>query len=484
MINLDSPATSLERAREQNERIGRGLFVSATCAFVGIAVPLVIRGAPLADDFNNCVAPVELGFGGFMAASWHLLGAIRPARFLEILLSGGICRTLPFGVAIVLSLIVTLAVAWQVRGLLTDLGVARIWADVGGALWLLQPLGTEAGLWPAAFHVPLGLLFAVGAVRLYCRGRLGGAAAATLAAALSVEQVILPLPFVAWLVAPAAQRRRAAVISAVIGLLVITTFFMWPGANPRLRTTGLERLSGLVENPTFYVGYPAVGLGLHSIPLAIVWAAPWSVAILAAAAILGWQIGPQLVAASRPMSTRERVRGLTAIAAIVLLANVVVVLAVPQQGSPRVFAPTWLVLAIGAAWAGAHINWRRARTLGVCSAVFAAGAVLSLALSASVRLRSADFTARASRLIAARIPDGGRVAVCQVRRTVVEPAPRGAYAVHEFMEDWAAERALEYYTGRHATFILAGDLLGQPCPAAKDVDAVIRFDELLAAPHP
>jgi hypothetical protein len=161
---------------------------------------------------------------------------------------------------------------------------------------------------------------------------------------------------------------------------------------------------------------------------------------------------------------------------------VVVVLAVPQQGSPRVFAPTWLVLAIGGAWAGAYTNWRHARALGVCTAVFAVGAVLSLALSASVRLRSADFTARATRLIAARVPDGGRVAVCQVRRTVVEPAPRGAYAVHEFMEDWSAERALEYYTGHHATFYLAGDLWDRPCPAAKDVDAVIPFDELVAAP--
>jgi hypothetical protein len=247
---------------------------------------------------------------------------------------------------------------------------------------------------------------------------------------------------------------------------------------------GLERLTSLVDNPTFYIGYPAVGLGLHSIPLAIVWAFPWSAAVLAAAAILGWRIGPQLVAASRPISTRDRVRGLTAIAAVVVLANVVVVLAVPQQGSPRVFAPTWLVLAIGGAWAGACTNWRRPRALGLCIAVFAAGAVLSLALSASVRLRSADFTARATRLIAARIPDGGRVAVCQVRRTVVEPAPRGAYAVHEFVEDWAAERALQYYTGRHATVYLAGDLWAQPCPAANGVDAVIRFDELLAAPRP
>jgi len=481
VIHVDRRAVSPEHPHERNERFGRALFASAVCAFVGIAVPLVIRGAPLADDFNNCVAPVELGFGGFMVASWHLLGAIRPARFLEILLTGSICRSLPFGVAILVSLIVTLAVAWQVRGLLRDLGVSGLWADVGGALWLLQPLGTEAGLWPAAFHVPLGLVLGVAAVRLYHRGRLGWAAAANVAAALSVEQIILPLPLAAWLVTPLAQRRRATAISALIGVLVIATFFMWPGANPRLRTGALGHLTGLINNPTFYVGYPAVGLGVHSIPLAIVWAFPWSIAVLLTAAIVGWRIGPRAVRASRPVGTRDQVRGLAAIAAIVVLANVVVVFAVPQQGSPRVFAPTWLVLAIGGAWAGARTNWRRPRTLGVCAAVFAAGAVLSLAFSASVRLRSADFTARATRVVAARTRDGGRVAVCDVQRTVVQPAPRGAYAVHEFLEDWAAERALQYYTGRHATIYLAGDLWNSPCPPAKDVDAVIRFDELLAA---
>jgi hypothetical protein len=469
---------------QPTDRIGRAVLAVAVAAFVLIAIPVLWRGAPLADDFNNCVGPRELGFGDFIAWSWHLLGAIRPARFLEILVTASICGSLPFGVAIMVSLIATLAVAFQVRGLLRDLGIPDLWANLGGSLWLLQPLGTEAGLWPAALHVPLGLIFTVAAVRLYLRGRLGWAAAANLAAALSVEQIILPLPLAAWLVAPLAQRRRAAATSSVIGLLVIAMFFIWPGANPRLRTGVLDHLIGLIDNPAFYVGYAAVGLGLHSIPLAIVWAFPWSVAVLMAAAPLGWRIGPQLVAASRSVSTRERLRGLTAFAAIAVLANVVVALAVPQQGSPRVFAPTWLVLSVGGAWAGGCTDWRRPKLFGACIAVFAAGAVLSLALSTSVRLRSADFTAGATRLLAARVPEGGRVAVCQVRRTVVEPAPRGAYAVHEFLEDWSAERALQYYTGHHATIYLAGDLWDRPCPAASDVDLVIRFDELVAATRP
>ena len=98
-----------------SERIGRALSWHRGLAFVAIAIPVVWRGAPLADDFNNCVAPVELGLGGFIAASWHQLGAIRPARFLEILLTAA-SAALPFGVAIVVPLLADpgrgLAGAW------------------------------------------------------------------------------------------------------------------------------------------------------------------------------------------------------------------------------------------------------------------------------------------------------------------------------------------------------------------------------------
>ena len=112
--------------------------------------------------------------------------------------------------------------------------------------------------------------------------------------------------------------------------------------------------------------------------------------------------------------------------------------------------------------------------------LFAAGAALSLMFSVSVRLRSADFTEHAARVIAARVPDGARVAVCHVRRTVVPLAPRGAFAVHEFVYDWAAERAVRYYTGRRASFALSGDLWNRPCPVVPGVDAVVAFDDLLA----
>jgi hypothetical protein len=469
-----------DTAQADANRIGRVVFAGAVVAFLAIAAPIVWRGAPLADDFNNCVAPRELGLTGFIATSWRQLGAIRPARFLEILLGAAVCGSAPFGLAILVPLLLTLMVAWQARGLLRDFGTPAAWANVGAALWLLQPLGTEAGLWPAALHVPLGLALALGAIRLYHRGRFVWGAAANLAAALSVEQVILPLPLAAWMLAPERDRRRALAISLVSGAMAVAGFLLAPGANPRLHTSLFQRLAGLVADPAFYVGYPVVGLGLHSIPLAVWWALPWSAAVLAAGALVGSVVVLRLTPASRPVTRREMLRGATFVAALIALANAVVVLAVPHQGSPRVFAPTWLILSLAAAAAASAARWRGPRIVGAAAGIFGAGAVLSLALSVSVRLRNADFAERAAALIAARVPEHGRIAVCQVRRSVVEPAPRGAFAVHELIYDWAAERALLYYTQRHATFVLAGEMWNTPCPAVPDVDVVIGFDELMA----
>jgi hypothetical protein len=466
-----------------DERAGRAILYVAVAAFVAVSLPVLWRGAPLADDFNNCVAPAELGVRGFMAASWHQLGAVRPARFLEILLGAAVCPSLPFGIAILVSLFTTLAVSWVLRAALRDLGTPRPWANVGAALWLFQPLGTETGLWPAALHVPLGLALALVAVRLYRSGRYGWGGAANLAAALSVEQVIFPMPLVAWMVAPAARRRATLGTSLAVGAAAIVAFVLLPGANPRLHTAVLDRLAGLAANPTFYVAYPAVGLGMHSIPMAVWWARPWSVVVLLAGALGGLLAARPLAFAAQPQSRQQRLRVLVGVAGVIALTNVVVVLAVPQQGSPRVFAPTWLVLVAAAAWLAGSSRWRRATLVGSAAGLFAAGAVLSLVLSVSVRLRSADFTQRAAGIVAARVPEGGRVAVCQVPRTVVSPAPRGAFAVHEFIYDWAAERAVTYYTGRHATIYIAGALWDVPCPSAPKVDAVIEFDELLNSPQ-
>ena len=462
------------------QRSGRAVLATAVCALVAVAVPLVWRGAPLADDFNNCIAPRELGLTGFLSASWQQLGAIRPARFLEILVTASVCRSLPFGVAIAVSVLLTLAVGWLARGLLRDVGIADPWANVGGALWLLQPLGTEAGMWPAALHVPLGLAAALTALRSYRRGRIFVAAVANVVAVLSIEQVILPLPFAAWALSPAGGRRRAALTSGIVGLSAITTFLLWPGGNPRLHVTFAQRVNGLIADPTFYAGFPAVGLGVHSIPLAVQWALPWSLVLLLLGGAAGWLIVPKLATASRTASSGDLRRALLSVFAVIVLTNAVVVLAVPQQGSPRVFTPTWLILSMAAAAGAASVRWHRPRVIGAIAGLFAAGAVLSLAFSVSVRLRSADFTEKAATVLAARVRDGGTLAVCGVRRTVVQPAPRGAFAVHDFIYEWSAERALLYYTGRHATIHLAGELWNRPCPSAPPVDVVIGFDDLLA----
>jgi hypothetical protein len=199
--------------------------------------------------------------------------------------------------------------------------------------------------------------------------------------------------------------------------------------------------------------------------------------LLVAGAVGAW-LGPRLAAAARPALVRSRVVGASL---LVVLVNVPVVLAVPRQGSPRLFAPTWLVLAAAAAAVGAAVRWRRPTLLGAVAGLLAGGALLSLAWSVQVRVASADAVEHAARELGARVQDGEVVALCGVPRTVVEPAPRGAFAVHEFIYDWAAADALAFYTGRHVQFRLAGALWAQPCPAAPEVDLVVPFDELLRA---
>ena len=166
---------------------------------------------------------------------------------------------------------------------------------------------------------------------------------------------------------------------------------------------------------------------------------------------------------------------------LIALINIPVVLNVPHQGSPRLFAPTWLVLSGMIAMIGPLLVRRSYRSWGAVVGVFAAGALLSLSLSVWVRLESASFTAYASRRIAEEVADDAVVAVCGVRRTVVEPAPRGAFALHEFVYDWAARDALDYYTGRRASFKLAGDLWDdRSCPDPEDVDRVFSFSDLVS----
>jgi len=464
------------------ERLGRLIFLGAILAFLAIALPVVWRGALLADDFHNCVASSELGLGGFFAASWRFLGPIRPARFLEILLTTGVCRTLPFGVAIAVPLLLTIAVAFLTRGLLRDIGTTAPWAEFGGAMWLLQPLGTEAALWPAALHVPVGLTLVLAALRLIRRGRYGWAVLAAVGAALSVEQVILALPIAVWLVVPPPRRRVAAGIAAIVAFTTLVVFAIWPGTDPRLRSGILERLVSVIKDPSFLVAYPAVGLGVHSIPIAIRWAFPASLLVVAAGAVIGARVARQLPNAAG-LSRRDAAIDILSLAILIAVVNAPVVLNVSHYGSPRLFAPTWLVLAIGVPAIAARVRLGRPVLVGAVAGVFAAGALLSMALSVRVRLVTADFNERAAHMIAATIADGANVAVCGVRRTVVTPAPRGAFSLHELDYEWAAADALTYFTGRRAHFQLAGELWGRPCPRIPEVDAVISFDQLMAGAH-
>jgi hypothetical protein len=458
----------------------RVIFWSTAVLLGMICLPVGLEGAPFADDFNNCLAPQQQGLGGFLAESWDRLGLIRSARFVEILITTGVCQTLPFGVAIALSFALYVGVGLALRGLLRDLGIPVLWAEIGGALWLLQPLGTEVALWPAGLHVPMGLLLTLLALRAWRRGRWILGAVAALAACLSVEQVILALPLAALLVAPTENRRTALLTTGVIVGLVAVAFAVFPGNDPRLQAGVAERLRGVFTDPSFYAAYPAVGLGLHSIPLALKWALPWAAVVVGVGAATGYRVlGPRL----RSETTRAARwgRDLALLAGLLILLNVPVILNVPRQGSPRVFAPTWLALAAGSAIFGARIRVRSGRALGALIGSVATGLLLSIALSVSVRTDSGDFVRWSSGRIAESTNDSDVVGLCGVRRTVVTTAPRGAFAVHDFIYDWAAQDAVRYYTDRIVTFRLGGELLGSSCPSPAEVDVHLEFDRLVTS---
>lgn len=466
-----------------NEDTGRarvGMVVLAVVAvlFVAISLPVILRGAPLADDFTNCLQPQRVGLASTLSASLQRLGALRRAHFVEIIITTEVCQHLPFGVAIAVPLALTLIVAFLLRGLLKDLGTPDPWPDLGAALWLLQPLGTEAALWPAAIHVSLGLAFALAALRLHRSGRHWWATLAVLGAGLSVEQILLALPLAVWLTAGPSRRGRAFAATGTVIVLLLIAFVVWPGNDPRLRIGLSDRIVGAAKDPGFLLVLPAIGLGIQSIPLAVLWAFPLSLAALAGGAFLGFRLAPSTSPVgpeNRSLATRTLLAGL----ALVALASVPVVFSVPHQGSPRVFGPSWLVICGVLPITASLIRLRRLRMWGVAAGIFAAGALLSLALSVWVRVNTANFTESASRQLAAEVPDGATIGLCGVHRAVVSHAPRGAFAVDEFVYDWAARDALDYYTHRRASFVLAGDIWDNPCPSRSDVDRIVSFSDLV-----
>jgi hypothetical protein len=176
--------------RDQADRYrtaGRWLLALAAVILLAVAIPVVVRGAPLADEYHLCLRPVEEGgYSTYLADIWGDTGVVRPARLLELGLVSGLCHIVPFGLLLLVPLTLTFAAAGLLLGLLRDLRLPAPWPEIGAALWLLEPLGTETALWPAALHVPLGVALAVAALRAFRAGRVGWAAAAALAACLSV----------------------------------------------------------------------------------------------------------------------------------------------------------------------------------------------------------------------------------------------------------------------------------------------------------
>ena len=473
------PANSGPRPDEARTK-GLWLLVVIGALVVAVMSPVVIRGALLADEYIICLRPVhDGGYGPYLSDIWQDTGVVRPARFIELILIAETCRSIPFGFVIAIPLLLKILAAIMLLLLLRDVGVRSPWPEIGAAIWLLEPLGTEAALWPASLHVLLGVVLSLSSLRCFRRGYVGWGAILALAASLSLEQAIFALPLAIWLVTPREHRRRALVAGLVVAGVILIAYSVLPGDNPRQALTLAQRLDAALDKRGWYVFFPAVGLGLHSGALAIAWAFPLSVFAIAGASLAGARAAPRLLLdppeAEDPGIT---LRGIVAVGAMILLVNLPLI--VTEVGySARTFTPTWLVLAGAAAVAGSRVRWRRLHLLGAIAGCFAAVALLSLALSVSVRIRSADFDRAAARWISDRTRDGDVVAVCDVARTVVDPAPLGAFhlhALHSTSGDW-----IEYETGRVVEIRRSGERYwGARCPDLQGADLIVRFPALVA----
>lgn len=459
---------------------GAWLVAFVSILLIALFTPALIQGGLLADEYVMCVSAAHDGYGRFLQDSWREYGIVRLARFIELALIWSSCSGVPSVVAMLVTLALKFAAAYLLVGLLRDLEVPSPWPEIGAAIWLLEPLGTEAALWAAALHFPLGLCLALGALRLYRRGRVALGALASVIAACSVEQVIFALPLAVWLTVPQPHRRRATLSVTAVMIGMIALFATWPGENERTTMSLAERWQNALAKREWYVLFPAAGLGLYSGALAFGWAFPFSLAIVLAGAITGGLLLPRLLRSqsARPLARHAASRGILAVGLLIALVNLPLI--VTDVGySARTFSPTWLVLSAASAYLGARVRWRRARLLGVVSGVAASFAVLSLALSVSVRVRTDEFNRAAARWIADRTRDGAVVAVCDVERTAVTPAPLGSFHLHAFHSesgDW-----IEHLSGRRVTVRRSGERYwGARCPDLSDADLVIRFPELVA----
>src|SRR5215213_5800192 len=126
--------TVVPPVRRQQPPIGPAwaLLVVVTGLLVLVVLPVVLRGAPLRDDFGLCASP---RWNSTATAVLHELlpeqGAVRlPGRLLQVAFISGLCGKVPFGLLIVVPLVLTLGVGLLLRGLLLDLGLPAPWPEV------------------------------------------------------------------------------------------------------------------------------------------------------------------------------------------------------------------------------------------------------------------------------------------------------------------------------------------------------------------
>jgi hypothetical protein len=233
-----------------------------------------------------------------------------------------------------------------------------------------------------------------------------------------------------------------------------------------------DRLAAVTAEPIWYVRFPVVGLGIHSVPAAL-WAfAPWSLLVVAAGGTAGRWAGPQVLP-EQVWRAEARRRWLTASGVGAVLVNLPLIVTAEKLHSPRAFTPTWLLLSVTVAVLGAGVRWRRPRLAGLAAGAVASGLALSIALSAWVRVSTADFNEAAARFIAGQTDNGDTVLVCDVPRTAFSPAPAGSFALHEFFFAGYTQAAILYETGRRVDV----ELRTGPCPGAV-ADLVVDFAAL------
>lgn len=460
------------RSTDRTRAWGRGFLVASIILFAAVTVPVIVNGAPLLGDFSRCITTDKPGY-------WHdyyaRKGLFRPSSAASIFLINSLCGEVPFALIILLPWVLTIAVALLTRGFLKDIGVVSPWREIGAGLWLLAPLGTETALWPSALRVALGLGLALLALRSFSRGGVVLGSFLGLLAYVSIEQAIFALPLAAWLVSPRDKRVRALVSTVALSGAILLMYALSHGESPRYAVSLSQRLANVFLNPQQYVIMPATGLGAQSIPAAVVWSFPVGLIVLALGGAAGWRIGPKLL--KGPFTKGTSARDAFVAVALLILINIPLALVAAHPDSPRVFAPTWLALVVFAAIVGSRARWRRPRPAGAVAGVLISAALLSLALSSWVRIETSHRVEDGMKKIAAVAPDGAIVAVCGWRRTLVEPAPTGAFSIHEFIN--FSGPAYEYYTGEAAEIRVSPTSTQSRCPQAEGADVVFDLADLV-----